>query len=250
MTLRLELAGARIAVADTADAPLVVECSRLLLGPRERVAIVGASGVGKSTLLEFLALLRRPEALDRYCLGPLDAAPVELAPALLTGRLDETARWRAGPLAYMPQGGGLLPFLDAQGNALAGAKAGGLTKGSEARIARLAGRLGLTAHLAKSREALSGGERRRIGLLRALALPRAFMVADEPTAGLDAARAEVALSLIVEVCETEGMAAVIATHDEARAAGAGFRIVRIIEEDEGKRRIEEPRLARTTETAA
>lgn len=196
--------------------------------PGEMIALVGRSGAGKSTLLEFLALLTRPAALDRYALVA-DGEAQDLTEGLLSGDLGAYAHLRAGPVGYVAQNGGLLPFLSARENALMSLRAAGLAMDADGRrrFDEAAERLGIAGDLDKRRAELSGGERKRVALLRVLSRRRALIVADEPTSGLDDATAEQVIQAFIEVARSEGTMVLAAMHDRDRAEAAGFRLAPI-----------------------
>lgn len=164
------------------------------------VAIVGPSGSGKSSLMAALAGLRplSDGLLDWAAGAPAAAAWAGQRPLVMAGTLE----------ANILLGGG----SDAAGAAAAAGLA-----------ALLTGRGGLRAMLDASGSGLSGGERRRLGLARALASGRALLLLDEPTADLDAETAAGILATICAVARTR--AVVVATHDPALAAAAQVRLV-------------------------
>lgn len=222
--LALDLVGLRLQAGRDGDFTLDIPALRLAAG--DALAITGASGSGKSTLLEFLALLRQPTALKHFAINTGQGEMRDVAPDLLAGRTDALARLRAGPIGYVPQMGGVLPFLPARAHAEAGLRLAGLAEDPSAwdRFDRLAGRLGLQQHMGKTREALSGGQRKRVSLLAGLSVKRRLLLADEPTAGLDDRLARSALELLVEIARSEKTAVLIATHDAEAAQRAGFAV--------------------------
>ncbi|WP_273523286.1 ATP-binding cassette domain-containing protein [Rhodosalinus sediminis] len=212
----------------------------LELGLRELVCLTGPSGSGKSTLLDTIALLSPARRAERVLFRPdPGGVALDLAPALVAGRLDALAAHRSGAIGYAPQAGGMLPFLAAWDDATSAAALSGHAGGdTEARVRRFAGELRLDGDLGKSRSALSGGQRKRLSLLRALARPRRLFVLDEPTAGLDDATAVTALSLVARVAREEGAACLIASHDTSRAEAAGFAVRSLHSVDGGMNRFE------------
>ena len=170
-----------------------------------RVCVVtGPSGSGKTTLLHLLAGLDVPDdgeiLLDGRPLSTLDRA----------GRAEE----RRLRLAFIPQTVGLVPFLGARENvelalALRGHGSGeSRTRASEALTA-----VGLAEHAERPVAELSAGQRERAAIARALAARPLVVVADEPTARLDAANALAVGTLFAELARTTGTAFVCATHD-------------------------------------
>lgn len=196
----------------------------LTLHRSQCLAISGPSGCGKSTLLEVLALLRRPDSSACFQLfADAVSAPLDL------NQITDLAHLRQGPIGYVPQMGGVLPFLTAQAHVEAALHLAG-TERSKTAIARLetfARELDLSAHLGKRRAQLSGGQRKRVALLAGLSVPRTLLIVDEPTAGLDAQNALRVLEKLVWVAKEEGTAVLIATHDIDAARHAGFEIAAI-----------------------
>lgn len=212
-----------------ARADFTVRVPALCLRPGDLVCLSGDSGSGKSTLLDTLALLAGAREVGCYLFRPVAGAPaLDLAPWLRRGRMQALAHHRSGALGYAPQSGGMLPFLSARDDALSPAALGPpMGPALQDRFAGLARALRLDGDLAKTRAALSGGQRKRLSLLRALAVPRRLLVLDEPTAGVDDATADCALALVARICRDEGTACIIASHDRQRVAAAGFRLLSV-----------------------
>jgi ABC-type multidrug transport system ATPase subunit len=196
----------------------------LTLGKGHAVALHGPSGLGKSTCLELLAGVVRPDEVELFGLDDADGEEIDLASPDL-----DTALLRAGPIGYGPQSGGMLGFLNGWDNARASISLSGLAGDPEIeqRFDRLMARLQLEDCLSKNRGALSGGQRKRVSLLRAMALPRFLLVLDEPTAGLDDALADCAVDCILRVCRDEGTICIAAMHDVERAAEFGMIPMRL-----------------------
>ena len=222
----LEVEGVRLRVGEVGVSEFALDLPILRLQPGERIAVVGPSGCGKSMLLEFLALLMRPERVDRFVLATADDDRRDLAGDIAAGRIDALAHLRAGPLGYVPQSGGVLPFLTARAHASSGLRLAGHAGNpvARARFDRLAERLGVGAHLDKTREQLSGGQRKRVALLAGMSVPRRVLLADEPTTGLDAASGTAVMELLSRLAADEGTAVLIATHDADTAYRAGLAV--------------------------
>lgn len=199
-----------------------VELSSLTLHAGEAVAIVGPSGCGKSTLLEALGLILKPERVEQFQLLTTDLVG-DLA--LRAGRREtQWARLRQHHLGYVPQTGGLLPYLTVKQNiALPASMSGRITQSSL--LDRLIERLKLTTLLNRYPRELSIGERQRVSFARAVAHQPALILADEPTAALDPNLAYELFALIVEIVREFNIAALIVTHEWSIVAESKLRKV-------------------------
>ena len=199
-----------------------VELSSLTLHAGEAVAIVGPSGCGKSTLLEALGLILKPERVAQFQLLTTDLVG-DLA--LRAGRREtQWARLRQHHLGYVPQTGGLLPYLTVKQNiALPASMSGRITQNSL--LDRLIDRLKLTTLLNRYPRELSIGERQRVSFARAVAHQPALILADEPTAALDPNLAHELFALIVEIVREFNIAALIVTHEWSIVAESKLRRV-------------------------
>ncbi|TBW30802.1 ABC transporter ATP-binding protein [Azotobacter chroococcum] len=186
---------------------------RLSLARGEVAAITGASGCGKSTLLEMIGLILRPERLDRYELtGGEGAAPLDIAALLREDRQARLADLRAQRLGFVPQSGGLLPFLDVRRNIELPRRMLGLPASGE-RVEEAIEQLGLQPLLHKKPAQLSIGERQRASFVRAIAHEPDLLLADEPTAALDPLQARRLFELIVETTQRLRIATLLVSHD-------------------------------------
>ncbi|MFB8830450.1 ABC transporter ATP-binding protein [Azotobacter sp. CWF10] len=186
---------------------------RLSLARGEVAAITGASGCGKSTLLEMIGLILRPERLDRYELTDGEGAvPLDVAALLREDRQAPLADLRAQRLGFVPQSGGLLPFLDVRRNIELPRRMLGLPAGGE-RVEEAIERLGLQPLLHKKPAQLSIGERQRASFVRAIAHEPDLLLADEPTAALDPLQARRLFELIVETSQRLRIATLLVSHD-------------------------------------
>ena len=183
----------------------VLHLDRLELEPGRTLAVVGESGSGKTTLLHDVAGIL-----------PADAGTVEIAGRPMTG-LGETARdrLRAEHIGYLFQTFNLLPHLTALENVTLGMTFRPRAGDSPKRRAREAlDRVGLSARLAYRPPQLSVGQQQRVAIARALAGRPDLVLADEPTANLDAARAKESLDLLLTFAEECGAAVLAVTHDD------------------------------------
>jgi lipoprotein-releasing system ATP-binding protein len=211
----LEVAGLRKSFAMGEGAIEVLRGVDLALGEGERLAILGQSGVGKSTLLHILGTLDRPTAGSVRFRGE-DAfarSPVELA------------AFRNRSLGFVFQFHHLLPEFDAVENVMLPGLLRGLSFGEmRPRAVAILEEVGLGARLGHRVGKLSGGERQRVALARALVLDPPLVLADEPTGNLDPATGTRVEDLLLEMNRTRGTALVVVTHNERLADRLGRRV--------------------------
>lgn len=199
----LELSG--VTIADPAGRP-VIEAAHLLLEPGAQIAILGASGIGKSTLLEAIAGLREFTGDIRIDLHPLaDVAEPDLRRRV--AMLGQRPRLFAGSIADNIR----LGRRDADHAAVRLAA-------QQARVADFADALpeGLATRLGEDGLGLSGGEIQRIALARIYLRDPGLVLLDEPTAHLDAATEALVLDGLAEFAA--GRTLIVATHSHAVAA--------------------------------
>jgi putative ABC transport system ATP-binding protein len=173
------------------------------------VALVGRSGSGKTTLLNCIG------GLDRPSIGRIVVNGAEVSSMSESGR----TALRRDELAFVFQTFGLVPMLSAAENV-------GLplrlrrtaNKEREDRVARLLDLVGLSAHAGQRPSELSGGQQQRVAIARALANSPRLLIADEPTGQLDAETGATIMALIQSVVKSEGMTAIISTHDASLQA--------------------------------
>jgi lipoprotein-releasing system ATP-binding protein len=187
----------------------------LVIRERERIAIVGNSGVGKSTLLHVLGTLDRPTAgqiwFDGEDLFARDAAGL--------------ARFRNQSLGFIFQFHHLLPEFNACENVMMPGLVGGRSASEMRELAlRLLSEVGLEHRVNHPVGKLSGGERQRVAVARALVLEPRLVLADEPTGNLDPKTADQVLELLLEMNRVHGTALVVVTHSPDLALRLGRRV--------------------------
>lgn len=174
----------------------------------EILAVLGASGVGKSTLLHILGTLERPtggsvlyDSEEVFDLGP-----------------RELARFRNRQVGFVFQFHHLLPEFTAVENALMPAIISGMEKAKAAvRAEAILRELGLGSRLGHRPGELSGGEKQRVAIARALILEPKVLLADEPTGNLDTITGSAIHDLIVDLNRRTGVTVVVATHNQSLA---------------------------------
>lgn len=183
----------------------------------EFVAIVGPSGAGKSTFLSIAGALLSPTegeiAIGGKVLNDLTSKD------LTKVRLDK--------VGFIFQGANLIPYLNVRDQLLVIAE----LSGDKGRVAKekadeLLKELGLTARENNYPESLSGGEKQRVAIARALMNDPDIILADEPTASLDASRGHKVVQMIADEVKRKNKAAIMVTHDE-RVLDLVDRVIRI-----------------------
>ncbi|OFW05902.1 MAG: hypothetical protein A3I61_06380 [Acidobacteria bacterium RIFCSPLOWO2_02_FULL_68_18] len=183
----------------------------------EMLAIVGASGVGKSTLLHLLG------GLDRS-----DAGAVRVGDADLTAMPDAAlVEFRNRNIGFVFQFHHLLPEFDASENVAMPMRIARVSRETaERRATELLVRVGLGERLAHRPAMMSGGEQQRVAVARALVMQPALLLADEPTGDLDENTADALHRLLREMHAEHGLTSIIATHNP-RLAAACDRVLRL-----------------------
>lgn len=189
----------------------------LAIGAAESVAIVGASGAGKSSLLHLLGALDSPSSGEVWIEGR------EVAKLSVEAR----ARLRNERIGFVFQFHHLLRDFTALENVMMPLVIGG-TPEAEARdrATEVLGRLGLTPRLSHYPTQLSGGEQQRVAVARAVAPAPAVVLADEPSGNLDPANARTLHEVLAQLRDEFDTALVVATHN-ADLAGRADRVLRL-----------------------
>ena len=181
----------------------------LVVPPARITALVGPSGAGKSSLLHIAGLLEKPNA------GEVWIAGVECT------RLDDDTRTRIRRfgIGFVYQFHHLLPEFSAEENViLPQLMAGKSRTQARERAHHLLEKLGLKERMGHRPAELSGGEQQRVAIARALANEPMLLLADEPTGNLDPDTAARVHEMLLDLITSEGLAALIATHNLELAA--------------------------------
>jgi putative ABC transport system ATP-binding protein len=175
--------------------------------PRGHLVVVsGRSGSGKTTLLNIIGGLDQPTT-GSVRIGGRDVTAMSEHERLLMRRTG---------VAFIFQSFGLIPLLSAAENVGVPLRIAGLDpREREERVARMLAVVGLTEHVRQRPNELSGGQQQRVAIARALAISPDVLIADEPTAQLDLETGVQIMRLLLTVVRSEGITALVATHDEA-----------------------------------
>ncbi|HEU4612049.1 MAG TPA: ABC transporter ATP-binding protein, partial [Kofleriaceae bacterium] len=176
----------------------------LTLDPGDMVAVVGASGVGKSTFLQILGTLDLPTS------GSIKFNGEEITTMSAT-RLAEFRNRRIG---FVFQFHHLLPEFTALENVMMPAMIQRIpVHRARSMAADILGRVGLRHRLTHRPSELSGGEQQRVALARAMVLEPALLLADEPTGNLDRSTGEAIHQLFLELNQERGSTLLVVTHN-------------------------------------
>ena len=183
--------------------------AELDIRPAQSVAVVGASGVGKSTFLHILGTLDRPDRGQIFFRGK----------DIFSMDRHQLAGFRNRSIGFVFQFHHLLPEFNALENTMMPALIGGrsrpeATAAAEAMLVRV----GLQDRLRHPVSKLSGGEQQRVALARALILTPPLLLADEPTGNLDQENSERVHTLLMELNQELSMTVLIVTHNMELAA--------------------------------
>lgn len=170
-------------------------------------AVVGPSGAGKTSLIEVIAGLRVPSSGSVTLNGRV----------VFESAAGESARHHTNPalrrVGYVPQDDALFPHLSVRGNILYGARDGGRME-----LDRVARVLEIETLLARGIEQLSGGERKRVALARALMTHPEILLLDEPLTGVDPALRKRVLDYLLRVRDEFPIPIIYVTHQQEEAA--------------------------------
>jgi len=187
----------------------------LVVNPGESLAIMGASGVGKSTLLDIMGSLEPPtKGVVRFT----DRNIYEMDPAALS-------RFRNREIGFVFQFHHLLPEFNALENTMMPAMIARYPKKEASEMARdVLEKVGLGRRLTHRAGELSGGEQQRVAIARAIIMRPRLILADEPTGNLDWLTGQEIVDLLLQLNREEGVAMAIATHNHRLAEKMSSRM--------------------------
>lgn len=187
----------------------VLTATDLEIGAGQRIAVLGASGVGKSTLLHLLGGLDHPDEGSIAFRGQVLAEMSE----------RQLAAYRNQEVGFVFQFFQLLPEFTALENVMMPLLVGRETEGVRERARHLLAEVGIEKRSHHFPSQLSGGERQRVAIARALVREPSLVLADEPTGNLDLDTGKRVMEVFARVQEERGAAIVMATHNEALLEG-------------------------------
>lgn len=185
----------------------------------ERVAVVGASGAGKTTLMHILGGLDRPSQGEVFFEGQ----------DILSLKGQELDRFRNSTIGFVFQFHQLLPEFSALENVMMPALIAGQRRRAATETAEeLLGEVGLGHRLTHKPGQLSGGEQQRVAIARALVMGPQLLLADEPTGNLDSGTSDDIFRLLDRLHQGRGLTMIIVTHSE-RLASRLDRVVHMVD---------------------
>lgn len=187
----------------------------MVVSPGETLALLGASGVGKSTLLNVMGTLERPSSGKVFFEGRV------------VSDLDEVSlcRLRNRDIGFVFQFHHLLSEFDALENTIMPGLIARMARKDAVKAAEgLLRRVGLERRMKHRIGELSGGEQQRVAIARALIMRPKLLLADEPTGNLDRVTGEGIVDLLLGLNQEEGLAMVVATHNERLAERLSRRV--------------------------
>lgn len=211
----LELRGIYKSFTHNGNVIKVLHDVSMVVNPGETIALLGASGVGKSTLLNIMGTLERP------------SSGVVLFEGRVVSDLDESSlcRLRNRDIGFVFQFHHLLSEFDALENTIMpGLIARMARKQSVKSAEELLKRVGLERRMKHRIGELSGGEQQRVAIARALSMRPKLLLADEPTGNLDRITGEGIVDLLLRFNREDGLAMIIATHNERLAERLSRRV--------------------------
>ena len=205
MRNRLVLQGITQTFDDGGSQRTILDQLDLQVAEGELVAVMGPSGSGKSTFLSIAGALLEPTGGEVLLDGT----------SIMGKNKTDISDVRLRQLGFIFQSANLIPYLKVEEQLMVVAKLAGMDKNkAERRAGDLLKTVGLSHRRKAYTDKLSGGERQRVAIARALMNDPAVLLADEPTASLDAERGLDIVSTIARFVKEQGKSAVMVTHDE------------------------------------
>lgn len=185
----------------------------------ECISIMGPSGTGKTTLLNIIGLLDRPDSGEIYFREM----------AILDYNREESAGYRNRNIGFVFQEHHLLPYLTIYENiiipSLAFPHSGAESAATHQNVLRLMNRIGIASISGKYPHEVSGGEAQRAAIVRGLVNSPSVLLADEPTGSLDLKNSEILGNLLLEMNGETGVTLIIATHSQILAGKMARRLI-------------------------
>ncbi|RXJ72878.1 hypothetical protein CS022_13605 [Veronia nyctiphanis] len=205
MPSKLIITDAEIKLGDS-DSKITIRIPKFELRQNEIVAVIGSNGCGKSTLLDMIAMLYKPDEIGEfnYTFRNDEYSHVE--------QLDneEISKIRRNNIAYILQNGGLLEFLTLKQNISLVKK---LKKGKQANFDQVISELGIGTYINKKPMELSGGQRQKGAIARALIQEPDIILADEPTSAMDTISAINLMTSLTNRVKCSDSSLIIVSHD-------------------------------------
>lgn len=207
----------------TENANFQVCLPKLSLQSGHIIVIQGDSGCGKSTLLEMIGMILKPDNLNYYQLS-ITEQEMDIATLIKNNQQQRLAQIRARYLGFIPQTGGLLPFLTIKDNLLLPLQLLG-KKQDKSRLQILTEKFDIAHLLGKYPKQLSIGERQRASFIRAIIHKPLLLLADEPTSALDPYNADRLFNQIIEQAHIDNIATLLITHEQRLAKQKNLAIL-------------------------
>jgi len=192
------------------------------VGAGEFIGVVGDSGCGKSTLLDILGLILKPDKSDQFSLSLRGGKIFQLG----DNSQSESVEIRRKHMGYVLQTGGLLEFLKLEQNITMPLMMNGMNGMAKEKVLKITSILGIDKQLKKYPKNISGGERQRAAIARAVIHHPEIILADEPTAALDPDRAAKLVEMFKGLCDDKekSSAVVMVSHDRKLVRSIADRI--------------------------
>ena len=175
----------------------------------ETVSVCGASGSGKTTLLNIVTMIETPDSGDVIWAGEMVA----------TKSKDYQSDMRGKMFGYIFQGCNLIPELTAIENILFPLRICGKITNSKKKFANdLLSHIGMLEKKNQSINFMSGGEKQRIAIVRAMINEPKILIADEPTGNLDEKNSDAVMGIILDLCSKQNSSLLLITHNEKIAS--------------------------------